>query len=88
MVMLGLSFLRVAWWVELRVYSSLVEFQVIPNANSNSLQTDLGSHKCGTVESINANMPSSSSLLLEFEEIELLVSIDDIPTRRSRDMSV
>lgn len=60
----------------------------MPKASSKAWQTDSGSQRCGTVESMNANIPSFNNLVLEVDEVLLLVSMEDIPTRRSRAISV
>lgn len=87
-VIVGLSFESVSCCDEFRVYRSEVEFQVKPKAFSKASHTDCGSHKCGMVESIMANMPSLSSSDSEDDDVVLLVVMEEMPTRRSLDMSV
>lgn len=65
-----------------------MEFHVKPKADSKALQTDSGSQRCGTVESMKANIPSERSLVPDVEEVVLLVVMDCMPTSRSRAMSV
>lgn len=66
----------------------MVEFQVSPKADSKTSHTDPGSQICGTVESTKANIPSFKSLVLDVDDVVLLVSMEETPMRRSRDMSV
>lgn len=58
----------------------------MPNESSKAWQASLGSHICGTVESMNVRKPVESNS--SFVMVASLNVIDCNPTTRSRDISL
>lgn len=61
-------------------------FHSIPNESSKAWQASIGSQMCGTVESMNVNMPVESNS--SFVVVASVKLIDCNPTTKSRDMSL